>query len=808
MNHQCSLRVVAAAILSLQCLLHGTVGLASDTPKDPLLGTALKSGLLPLHVDAAEGRVLMDVATAPTEMLLVSTIEHALGSNDVGLDRAQNGEPRLVRFQRVGKRMLLIQENTRFLAQTSDHDEAKAATQAFAEAVLWSTELIKSERAPNAQLVDVSSLAKLDLHGVADRLRLTGQGAHNLDPERSSLLPDACQTFPDNLELSALLTFSGNGEGPFVQQVAADPKSLSMTQRLSLIRLPEPGFKLRAYHPASGAFSIGRYDFAQAIDAPLEQRLQPRFRLEKTDPSAAQSPVKKPIVFYLDRGTPEPIRSALLEGANWWREAFAAAGFIDGFRAELAPPGMSMSDVRYNTITWTHRATRGWSYGGGLIDPRTGEIIKGYVNLGSQRVRQDLLIAEGLLAPYREGADPALKDEALNMALNRLKQLAAHEVGHALGFAHNFAASRNGDGSVLDYPHPQFRFDDADGIRLEQPYGTGVGTWDKFLVAHAYGQFPASDEARELARLRADIRSKGYDYVSDPDARAPGDAHAEGVLWDIPGDALAGFDAMLKARQLALTRFADGALPPDRQNGEAARRLVPIYLLHRYQTEAVARLLGGTEYRYGTFADSDWSARAVPAGTQASALSALTTALKVDTLRLPERTLATLNPPANDFTRSPEDFDSRMLPMFDPIEAARVATAVVLQFALEPQRLNRMAWQHAADPESPGPNEVFDQLVAATWLERAESGTDRALQTARNWTCLDAALQVLQGGQVHADVAALWRQRLKKLADKLNDSRRNDPEAAAAASLIQHYLDDPASVPLRGLPRIPPGAPI
>ncbi|AVP97674.1 hypothetical protein C7S18_10890 [Ahniella affigens] len=808
MSHSCSLRMAAGFLLLLPSLLVGTNVRASDAPKDPLAGTVLHAGLLPLHVDVDEGRVLMDVADLPADLLMVSTIEHALGSNDVGLDRAQNGEPRLVRFQRVGKRVLLIQENTKFLAHTSDRDEARAATEAFAEAVLWSTELIKSERAPAAQLVDVSGLVKLDLHGVADRLKLTGQGPHSLDADRSSLLPDACQTFPNNVELSGLLTFSGSGEGPFVQQVAADPKSLSITQRLSLIRLPEAGFRSRAYHPASGGFSIGRYDFAQAIDAPLEQRFQPRFRLEKTDPALARSPVKKPIVFYLDRGTPEPIRSALLEGANWWRDAFDAAGFIDGFRAELAPAGMSMSDVRFNTITWTHRATRGWSYGGGLIDPRTGEIIKGYVNLGSQRVRQDLLIAEGLLAPYRAGADPALKQEALNMALHRLKQLAAHEVGHALGFAHNFAASRNGDGSVLDYPHPQFRFDGADGIRLDQPYGRGVGTWDKFLVAHAYSQFPIADEASRLATLRAEIRSKGYDYVSDPDARAPGDAHAEGLLWDVPGDPLTGFFAMMKARERALRRFSDGALPPDRQNGEAARRLVPIYLLHRYQTEAVARLLGGTEYRYGTIADSDWTARAVPADTQARALAALTTALDVGILRLPERTLATLNPPANDYAKSPEDFDSQMLPMFDPIEAGRVATAVVLQFALDPQRLNRMAWQHAADSASPGPELVFDQLIRESWLERHAKGTDRALQTTRNWTCLDGALQVLQSGLLHAEVAATWRQQLRQLTETLEQMGRQDADASAAASLIRRYLDDPTRVPLRALPRIPPGAPI
>jgi len=787
-------------------LMMSAVLQAENKPAEPLEGTTLDSGFLPIHVDRNGGRVLLDVSTATEPMLLVSTIVHALGSNDVGIDRAQNSDPRLVSFRIVGKRALLVQRNTRFVANSADGDEALAAREAFAEAVLWSGDWIASPKSPNARLIDLSGLAIADLHGVADRLRYTQQGNHALAADRSVILPESAASHPDNIAFSALLTFTGTGDGGFVQQVASDAKTLTLTQQLSFVRLPGPGFVPRAYHPGSGGFSIGRLDFAQAIDAPLEVRLQPRFRLEKTDPAAARSTVKKPIVFYLDRGTPEPIRSALLEGANWWRDAFDAAGFIDAFRAEIAPADVDMNDVRYNTITWTHRATRGWSYGGGLIDPRTGEIIKGFVNLGSQRVRQDLLIAEGLLAPYREGADPALKSEAMTMALHRLKQLSAHEVGHALGFAHNFAASRTGDGSVLDYPHPQMRLDAQGGLRLVEPYGTGIGTWDKFAVAHGYRVFAPDSESASLAALRADIRAKGFAYVSDADARAPGDAHAEGLLWDLPGDALNGLATLMSARKTALAGFASGALPPDRQTGDTERRLVPIYLLHRYQTDAVARLVGGVTYGYGEIADAGAEQQAVPPDRQRAALKALSGLIDVAVLRLPDDLLPRLLPPANDYARSPEHIDSRLLPLFDPIEAARVASSVVGIHVLHPARLNRVYWQHAADAEQPGLADVFAPFVQDPWATSTVNTEDRALANARNWVLLDAAVSVLENDALHADARAQWRTLLSALVGRL--SRSKDTSANEAAQWLQRYLDDPTSVKMRAPPRIPPGAPI
>ncbi|SFN59268.1 zinc-dependent metalloprotease [Dokdonella immobilis] len=777
-------------------------------------GTVHVAGFFDVYRDEARGRVLLGLREFDQPFLLISSLPWAIGSNDIGLDRGQSSGSHLVEFRRAGQRVLLVEDNARFRAVSSNPDEALSVRQAFAESVLWAGDIVGEDSKGSLVVVDVGSLLVSDRHGIARQLNQAGQGKYELDDKRSAVSAADAKSFPDNTELEALLTFKGPGEAEYVRDVAPDPESLTVRQHLSLVRLPPRGYVPRAYHPASGGMSVGYYDFAKPLASSIEVRVQPRFRLEKTDPAATLSTVRKPIVFYVDRGAPEPVRSALLEGANWWQSAFEKAGFKDAYRVELLPEGVDPMDVRYNLITWAHRMTRGWSYGQPIVDPRTGEIIKGSVTLGSQRIRQDIMIAESLLAPYDKADAGALAREAEQMALARLRQLAAHEVGHALGFNHNFAASRLGNGSVMDYPHPLLKIGEDGDIHLDKVYGIGVGPWDDFLVAHAYAQFAPGTEAASLAALRSNIAKAGFRYMSDPDARSPGDAEVDGLLWDYGADSLATYDSLMAVRRKALDDFSIGVLPPERQVGELEARLVPVYLLHRYQLEAVARLLGGVTYAYSEAADRQAGTHTVAAERQRAALNRLVASLGAEQLALPANVLDLVTPPGIEYSRSREYFATASGPMFDPFAVVGAAAAQTTTFLFAPERLNRVAWQHARDATSPGIDELLEAIFRGTWQRKpidASVPAGEAVQAAANWVVLDALLATLEAGKLHAQVAADLRDSLQGWQVWLADNAGRGSQAAnrkQAAALIGKYLADPKSVTLRKLPQIPPGAPI
>ncbi|MRW84656.1 DUF5117 domain-containing protein [Pseudoduganella sp. FT26W] len=785
-------------------------------------GLQAQPGFIDVWRDTDKGRVLLSVAALEQPFLLLSSLPYALGSNDVGLDRGQPGDMRMVHFEKHGARLFLVQENTGYIAASEDKDERAAVKESFASAVLWSGDIVASDN--DRYLIDFSSFLLADRHGVGARLAAARQGAYAVDVARSAVLAADARAFPDNVELESLLTCAGPGQADYVRQVAADPASLSLRQRISMVRLPRldasSGWQPRAYHPFSGGFDVNYFDFATPLASSIDVHWQVRHRLEKTDPAAAVSTVKKPIVFYVDRGAPEPVRSALIEGASWWASAFEKAGFKDAYRVELLPEGVDAMDIRYNIIHWVHRATRGWSYGSALTDPRTGQILRGAVTLGSQRVRQDILIAESLLAPYGKNAPADKQKLAEEMALARLRQLSAHEVGHALGFAHNFAASRMGNGSVMDYPHPILKLNDKGEVDLANAYGVGVGPWDDYIVKYIYGDFGGgAQEQAALARLRGDAHAAGMLYSSDQDDRLPGASHPDGLLWDFGPDTLKTWDQLGAVRQRALQTFSPDVLPDARQIGELEARLVPVYLLQRYQGEAVARLIGGGEFDYASAGDikagiASAGVKVTPAAVQRQALNKLTDTLRAEYLALPAKVLDVLTPPAAGYERGREYFATRMDSVFDAFSIAEAGAAQTAGFLLDAGRVNRLAWQHARDAQQPGVQEALSLLLAKTWRREPVPASvvgGEAVQLAADWVVVDGLLNLLDGAKLHPQAAAEVRASVRELVRWLNnnpgkgviaDSRRQAAEHMAA------YLNDPRSVKLRSLPVVPPGAPI
>lgn len=766
-------------------------------------------GFFTYYWDSTAGKIWLEIDTWESEFLYVNSLAAGVGSNDIGLDRGQLGQERIVKFMRSGPKVLLIQPNYGFRALSDNPAERRAVEEAFAQSVLAGFK-IEAESQGRA-LIDLTDFLLRDAHNVAGALQRTQQGTYQLDLNRSAIYLPRTRNFPKNSEFEALLTFGGRAQGAYIRQVTPTPDAVSVRQHHSFVELPDAGFRPRDYDARSGYFSVSYYDYATPIDQGIEKRLITRHRLHKKDPTAPISEAIEPIVYYLDPGTPEPVRSALLDGARWWNQAFEAAGYKDAFRVEMLPEGADPLDVRYNMIQWIHRSTRGWSYGSSVTDPRTGEIIKGHVSLGSLRVRQDFLIAQGYLDAYMEGKPVA--PEMLEMSLARLRQLSAHEVGHTLGLAHNYAASINDRASVMDYPHPLIELNAEGKIDFSRAYDVGIGKWDKRAIVYGYQDFPlGTNESEALDQIIRETQAQGLLYFTDQDARPLGSAHPQAHLWDGGADPVAELKRMMKLREVALASFDENNLPMGKPLALLEEVLVPLYLSHRYQVEATAKIVGGVQYTYAHRGDGQQPTQIVPADKQRAALEALLQTLSPEQLALPERIIRLIPPHPTGYGRSREVFDLRTGGTFDPISAAESAAGLCLQLLMHPERGARLVEHQARDPKQLGWDETLSRIIRNTWRAEAQPALNGQIQQSVNMMVLHYLMELSVNGDAAPQVRAIAWHKLTELKAwlQLPQTAIGNKESLRRLALreIERFEQNPADRTQVSWPEIPAGAPI
>ncbi|MBL0303521.1 MAG: zinc-dependent metalloprotease [Cytophagaceae bacterium] len=678
--------------------------------EDILKDTQKNEGYFTFYWNEAKGKVFLEVKNIGEEFLYYPSLAEGLGSNDIGLDRGLLGQEHILKFEKTGNKLLLIEPNYQYRANSNDILEKNAVKESFAKSVWFGFEILKNIN--GNYIIDLTPFLLRDAIEAGKTLSSTKQGNFSFDALRSGIYSPMCKSFPQNTEFQVVITLMANASsnpGQYINSIVPTSDYVSMHQHHSFVKLPEPGFKTREFDPRIGYIGIDYFDYSSPINAPIQKKLISRHRLEKKDPNAVLSEPVKPIVYYLDSGVPEPIRSALFEGATWWNQAFEAAGYKDAFQVKMLPADADPMDIRYNLVQWVHRSTRGWSYGTSIIDPRTGEILKGKVSLGSLRVRQDYLLAQGLAGDFSPGKSDTLLTK---MALDRLKQLSAHEIGHTLGLPHNYISSINGRASVMDYPHPLVYLKDGK-VKLDEAYSMGIGEYDKSSIIWGYQDFPKGvNEKMELERIVKNLFEKRLQFLTDQDARPDGSVHPQTHLWDNGSNATEELTRVIEMRKVVLSEFDDKKIPDGTPLAQIEEVFVPMYMLHRYQVQAASKSLAGAYYSNALKGDNQLIFKPVSADDQRKSLKALVQTLEPDFLAMPKQLLGLIPPrpfryPANNR----EVFKRRTGMTFDVLAPAESSAQLTLSLILEPKRISRLATQQIYDKNLPSLAEVLNLLT-------------------------------------------------------------------------------------------------
>ncbi len=764
-------------------------------------GYDLREGFIDLYVNSKTNTVLakiedLEEGRALQKAIYTMRLTAGLGSNPVGLDRGWGDSGSVIVFSRYGDKVIIEVENLTYRASSDNLLEQRAVRESFARSFLASAKVM-SEPGGGAVLIDLTDFLTRDGMGLVQYLKDADQGSFKLAKDRTFVDTDNVFAFPKNIELDVFFTLSSSDPGREVSTTAANGADATLIQHHSFVELPEPGYEVLKSDPRMGAIEEVHYDYSAPLDGTIVTKLARRYRLQKDD----NGNTIKPIVFYIDSGAPEPIRSALVEGAKWWEEAFAAAGYPDGYRVELLPEDYHPLDVRYNVVQWVHRQTRGWSYGGGVSDPRTGEMLKGHVNLGSLRVRQDRMIFEGLAGTAKTGTGDA--DDPIELALARIRQLSAHEVGHSLGFHHNFVASSYNKGSVMDYPAPDVRVTNG-ALDFSNTYGVGIGDWDKHAANLLYGDITPTQ--RDAFIKNAD--AIGLDYVADSEGRSIGTGHPHAAVWDNGSDPVATLNEVMEVRRIALEGFGPDRLREGQPKSDLNKVIVPIYLYHRYQTAAAGKLIGGMDFGYGLAGDGKDGAEIVAPARQRAALNAILSTLDAKALDLSDETLSYLTPFLVSWSIADSDrelFKRTAYPAFDLVAAADTAAGVTFDVLLDPRRAARLVEFKRRSPNNLG----FEDVLRATQqkvMRNPAAGRTGEIQRAVQSRFAYGLMDVLDGGATPAvkSRASAALTQLETIFD-----RRRDDHGQYMAQEIRRFKDRPASdKTIAKEPALPPGSPI
>jgi hypothetical protein len=781
-------------------------------------GLEKRDGYYPLYWDAGAGRLLIEVSRLGEEFLYLTSLATGVGSTAIGLDRGMIGDEAIARFERVGPTVFLVFTNPRFRADaTANEALRRSVEESFPVSTVGAFEILAEQ--DGRVLIDATSYLLRDHMDVAGRLRRADQGAFSSDAERSSVYLPRTKAFPQNTELEVRLTFTATEPGGLVRQHAPLGNTVTLRQHHSLVKLPDPGFLPRSGDPHLGNNGVSFLDFARSFDLRYEGRYVARHRLQKRTPGPEPSAPVEPIVYYLDRGIPEPYRSAFRDGAMWWNAVFEAAGFTDAFRVEDMPENMDPMDARYDVIQWVHRSDAGFSIGPSFVDPRTGEIIKAAVRMDSYRSLTDYNIYAGTvpagapavaldLSSWLASLDPDVSAETFVMA--RRRQHAAHEVGHTLGLAHNFIAAADGRTSVMDYPGPLIRLAD-DGIDLGDAYRNGPGAYDSLAIRYAYAEFPAGEEAAGLQAIVAEALERGIRFNTDGDNARSG-SYPEVTQWINGPEAVAELVRVAAVRRHLIQRFDVSALEPGEPLAWLNYRFVPVYLHHRYALEAAIKAVGGMEFHYAVRGDSLPATAIIPPERQRRALEYVLDAIEPTELLIPESTLAAMAPRAFGYSADDWFFESAAYPAFDQIGVARTLAAMVVGNLLDPRRMARLVAFHARDGDLPSAEEVIARVLERTWTAYTPfelTALSRAVQRVVVDALIDLAAN--PAATVEGRAAAEWG--LRRIVETVQGADPRAPDEQAHRALVwadvERFLNRRDDGTIRSDPAAsPPGTPI